>query len=53
MREGCEGAWELGDVSVVMRGGVHFPKIFENASCGGAAAWSVLITAAGVVMVVR
>ena len=53
MREGCEGAWELGDVSVVVRGGVRSPKTIENASCGGVAEWSVLIIAAGVVMGVR
>ena len=43
----------MGDVSVVVRGGVHSPKTIQNASCGGAAAWSVLITAAGVGTVVR
>ena len=53
MREGCEGAWELGDVSVVVRRGARSPKTVENASCGGVAEWRVLITAAGVVMEVR
>lgn len=53
MREGCEGAWELGDVGVVVRGGVRSPKTIQNASCGGVAEWSVLIIAAGVVMGVR
>ena len=53
MREGCEGAWELGDVSVVVRRGVRSPETVQNASCGGAAAWRVLIIAAGVVMGVR
>ena len=43
----------MGDVSVVVRGGVHSPKAVENASCGGVAEWSVLIMAAGEVMVVR
>ena len=33
MREGCEGAWELGDVSVVVRRGVRSPETVQNASC--------------------
>ena len=43
----------MGDVSVVVRGGVRSPKTVQNASFGGVAEWSVLITAAGVGTVVR